>query len=60
MGEIKRIIKCECCPEDGSRCEYEDVCMCGCPMDSHSIGSGHSPVSMHEYYGEVTIEENTE
>jgi hypothetical protein len=26
-----------------------DCCMCGSRMDSHDIGSGHSPVSMYDY-----------
>jgi hypothetical protein len=26
-----------------------DCCMCGSTMDSHDIGSGHSPVSMYDY-----------
>ena len=25
-------------------------CMCGDPVDSHNIGSGHSPVDSHVYY----------
>ena len=29
----------------------EETCMCGDPMDDHSIGSGHTPVSMADYYG---------
>lgn len=27
-----------------------DTCMCGSRMDDHDIGSGHSPVSMYDYY----------
>lgn len=26
-----------------------DTCMCGSSIDSHNIGSGHSPVSMADY-----------
>ena len=29
--------------------ECKDTCMCGCPMDGHSIGSGHSLVSMRDH-----------
>jgi hypothetical protein len=31
-------------------CEMTKVCMCGSGMDAHGIGSGHSPISMHDYY----------
>lgn len=42
---------CDDCPGDDS-CPHSSVCMCGSPMDDHDMGSGHSPVSMHEYYCE--------
>lgn len=32
----------------------EDTCMCGDPMDAHNIGSGHTPVSMADYYRDDT------
>jgi hypothetical protein len=36
-------------------CEHEELgckitCCCGEHMDHHGYGSGHSPVSMHDYY----------
>jgi len=39
----------EDCPGDDT-CEYNNYCMCGSTMDGHDIGSGHAPVSMHDYY----------
>lgn len=40
---------CDECPGDET-CEHAKVCMCGSYMDAHDLGSGHSPVSMHDYY----------
>jgi TolA-binding protein len=31
------------------RLDEYDCCMCGSRMSEHGIGSGHSPVSMHDY-----------
>jgi hypothetical protein len=30
--------------------DQHDCCMCGSRMSDHDIGSGHSPVSMYDYY----------
>lgn len=30
-------------------------CMCGDPVKSHTIGSGHSPVDSHDYMANSTI-----
>lgn len=42
---------CDECPGDET-CEHAKVCMCGCYMENHDNGwySGHSPLSMHNYY----------
>lgn len=37
------------CPGDQT-CDHAKYCMCGSRMEDHDIGSGHSPVSMHDYY----------
>jgi len=51
------VIRCEQCDENGE-CDAKNYCMCGSPMEDHSMGSGHSPVSMHEYCGtEVEIDD---
>jgi hypothetical protein len=39
------------CP-GADACEYHEHCMCGTRMEGHGIGSGHSPVSMHDYHCE--------
>lgn len=33
------------CPGDCKR-----YCMCGSEIEAHNIGSGHSPVSIYDYY----------
>lgn len=40
---------CEECPGDES-CEHNKYCVCGSEIEAHYIGSGHSPVSVHDYY----------
>lgn len=46
---IEALIKCcEECTGD-QNCECTKYCMCGCTIESHDIGSGHSPVSIHDY-----------
>lgn len=40
--------RCEKCPLIGP-CEYEGICMCGDPINKHSMWCGHSPVAMHDY-----------
>lgn len=40
---------CDECPGDQT-CEHAKWCMCGSAVEGHDIGSGHSPVSMHDYY----------
>lgn len=42
---------CDECPGDDT-CKENKYCMCGCEMEAHDIGSGHSPVSMHDYYSQ--------
>jgi hypothetical protein len=43
------------CPGNDS-CPHNEVCMCGDYMKDHDNGmwSGHSPVSMHDYYSRRT------
>lgn len=35
----------------------EGYCVCGDPIDSHSIGSGHSPVDAGDYHVWCLVEE---
>lgn len=37
----------DCTGDD--KCPHANVCMCGSPCDTHGMGDGHSPVSMHDY-----------
>ena len=46
---------CEDCTGDDT-CPFNDCCMCGNRMEDHDMYSGHSPVSMHEYYCSVVEE----
>jgi hypothetical protein len=41
-----------CCPEctGDQSCPEAEVCMCGDLVEYHDIGSGHAPVSVHDYY----------
>ena len=32
-----------------------ETCVCGDAVSAHSVGSGHSPVSMADYYGETDM-----
>lgn len=44
------LMKCDDeCPGDDS-CGARLICMCGSEMEDHGIGSGHAPVSIHDYY----------
>lgn len=49
-----RVVICDRCngPND---CEDRDVCVCGSYMNDHDIYCGHSPVSCHDYYGDVHL-----
>jgi hypothetical protein len=47
---------CDECPGDDT-CEHAKVCMCGDYMN-HPHWSGHSPVSMHDYYCEEVDEKS--
>lgn len=38
----------EGCPGDQT-CEETKWCMCGSEVEHHDFGSGHSPVSVHDY-----------
>ena len=48
---------CDDCPGDSS-CPENKWCVCGSEVDSHGIGSGHSPVGMHDYYCRAVDEKN--
>jgi len=39
------------CPGDQT-CEETKYCMCGSRIEDHDIGSGHAPVSMHDYFSQ--------
>jgi hypothetical protein len=39
--------------------DQHDCCMCGSRMSDHDIGSGHSPVSMYDYY-QLQLEKRAE
>jgi hypothetical protein len=53
MKEKIKVWRCAQCPTDGSRCKYEDVCVCGTRVDAHTADDGHAPVAMHFHFGEM-------
>lgn len=54
---IKSYCGAEGCPGDQT-CEEARHCMCGSRMEDHDFGSGHSPVSMHDYYSSQLDEQH--
>lgn len=43
---------CSACGGNELQCGCDDTCMCGDSMEDHGIYSGHSAVSMKDYYGQ--------